>query len=251
MSKTLKKVLIGSGIILGIIVLLFIGIMIMSKSEIDSMSPLETKELMENITSIKDKYVNMYLVKDEDSYIVIDAGDDIEIIEKEFKKLKINPDKVIAVFLTHTDFDHVAAIGMFKNADIYLSKQEEQLINGETSRFYIIGNSLNTEDYNLLEDGQVINIGNTKIQGILIPGHTPGAMCYKVNDTSLFTGDVLSLQNGKIDKFNEMFNMNTETAVKSLDKLTDIPDIKHIFTAHHGYAEFKSAVNNWKDRSHE
>jgi hydroxyacylglutathione hydrolase len=246
MNKTFKRILLVSGIVFGIIVLLLIGFMIMSKSEIDSMSPLETKEVIKNITSVKDKYVNMYLIKDEDSYIAIDAGDDIEIIEQEFKKIKINPDKVTAVFLTHTDFDHVAAIGLFKNADIYLSKQEEQLINGETSRFYIIGNSLNTEDYTLLKDGQIINIGNTKIQGILIPGHTPGAMCYQVNDTSLFTGDVLSLQNGKIDKFNEMFNMDTETAIKSLDKLTNIPDVKHIFTAHHGYAEFKSAIKNWK-----
>ena len=102
-----------------------------------------------------------------------------------------------------------------------------------------------------MEDGQVINIGNTKIKGILITGHTVGSMCYQVNDSLIFTGDALSLQNGKIDKFNEMFNMDTETAVKSLDKLTNIPDVKHLFTAHHGYAEFKSAVDNWKDRSHE
>ncbi len=246
MNQTLKRILLAISVVFGIIVLLFIGFMIMSKSEIDSMSPLETKEVVKNITSIKDKYVNMYLIKDEDSYIAIDAGDDIDIIEEEFKKLNINPDKVTAVFITHSDFDHVAAIGLFKNADIYLSKQEEQLINGETSRFYIIGNSLDTENYQLLDDGQVINIGNTKIQGILTPGHTPGSMCYQVNDSSLFTGDALSLQNGKIDKFNEMFNMDTETAVKSLDKLTNIPDAEHLFTAHHGYAEFKSAIKNWK-----
>ena len=85
----------------------------------------------------------------------------------------------------------------------------------------------------------------------MITGHTVGAMCYQVNDSLLFTGDALSLQNGKIDKFNEMFNTDTEEAIKSLDKLTDIPGVKHIFTAHHGYAKFERAVDNWKDKSHE
>ena len=89
MNKTLKRILLASGIVFGIIGLFFVGFMLMSKSEIDSMSPLETKEVLGNITSIKDKYVNMYLIKDEDSYIAFDAGDDIEIIEQEFKKLNI------------------------------------------------------------------------------------------------------------------------------------------------------------------
>jgi len=246
MNKPLKRILLAISIVFGIIIVLSIVFMLMSKSETDSMTPLETKEVMKNVTSIKDKYVNMYLIKDEDNYIAIDAGDDIEIIEQEFNKLNINPDKVIAVFLTHTDYDHTAAISLFKNADLYLSKQEEQMINGETHRMFIFSNSLDSEDYNLLEDGQIINIGNTTIRGILIPGHTVGSMVYQVNDSLLFTGDVLSLQNGKIDKFNEMFNSNTDMAVKSLDKLIKIPNVKHIFTGHHGYAEFKSGVENWK-----
>ncbi len=221
--------------------------MLKSKSEIDKMTPLETTDLFENIISIKDKYVNMYLIKDEDNYIAIDAGDDIDVIAEEFKKLKINPEKVIAVFLTHTDFDHVAAIELFKNADIYLSKQEEQLINGKTNRFYIVGNNLKREDYLLLEDRQVLNIGNTEIQGILVAGHTPGSTCYLINNEHLFIGDALSLKNGKIDRFNEMFNMDTETAVKSMNKLTNIPNVKYIFTAHYGYGDYAGAVHNWEE----
>jgi len=246
MNKTLKRILQVSGIVVGMIVIIFIGFMIKLKSEINSMSPLETKELVENISSIKDEYVNMYLIKDEERYIAIDAGNDIEVIKAGFKKLKINPDKVSTVLLTHTDFDHVAAIELFKNANIYFSKQEEQLINGKTSRFYVTGNKINTKDYQLIEDGQVLNIGNTKIQGILIPGHTPGSMCYLINNKYLFIGDVLSLKNGKMDRFNEIFNMDTETAVKSMEKLTNIPDVKYIFTAHYGYSDYTSAVNNWK-----
>ena len=247
MNKSIKRTLQTSSILVMMILLIFIVFMIKLKSEINKMTPLDTKELLENITSIKDTYVNMFLIKDEERYIAIDAGNDLDVIEEEFKKLNISPDKISTVLLTHTDFDHVAAIELFTNANIYLSKQEEQLINGMTSRFYIIGNKIKTINYQLLDDGEVLNIGNIKIQGILVPGHTPGSMCYLINDKYLFTGDVLSLKNGKIDRFNEIFNMDTEKAVESMEKLTNIPDIKYIFTAHYGYSDdYKSAVNNWK-----
>ncbi|MCP4584233.1 MAG: MBL fold metallo-hydrolase [candidate division Zixibacteria bacterium] len=246
MNMKLKRTLQVSGIIVGVLALLVFGFMIKMKSEINKMTPLETQELFDNITSIKDTYVNMYLIKDDDKYIAIDAGDKLDNIEDSFKKLKINPDKVTAVFLTHSDFDHVAAIELFENAAIYFSSQEEQMINGTTSRFVIVGNKIKTKAYQLLDDRQVINIGNTKIQGILIPGHTPGSMCYLINDKYLFTGDVLSLKDGKIERFNEMFIMDIETADKSLEKLIHFPDVEYIFTAHYGYSDdYKSAVGDW------
>ena len=65
---------------------------------------------------IKDEFVNMYLIKDSLGYIAIDAGKDLMVIETELHKLNIKPEEVIAVFLTHSDMDHVAGIPLFKNA---------------------------------------------------------------------------------------------------------------------------------------
>ncbi|MGZ5540013.1 MAG: hypothetical protein ACXW1O_08215 [Halobacteriota archaeon] len=39
------------------------------------------------------------------------------------------------MFLTHTDNDHVGGLNLFKNADVYLSIDEEQMINRTTPRF--------------------------------------------------------------------------------------------------------------------
>ncbi len=128
MNKVFKRILLVSGIIVGMIGLFLLVIMIKAKSEVNNMTPLETKNLFENISVIKDTYVNMFLLKDEERYIAIDAGNDIDVIEEELKKLKISPNKVTTILLTHSDFDHVAAIELFKNANIYLSKQEEQLM---------------------------------------------------------------------------------------------------------------------------
>lgn len=246
MKKTIKRILLAIGIVIILIVLFFVGYGYKAQSEVKTMTPVETGEIIENILAVKDSFLNLYLIKDSLNYIAIDTGNKIEVISEELKKLNINPDVVSAVLLTHTDGDHVAAISLFKNAKVYLSKQEEQLINGEESRFLFFGNNIDTEEYFLIEDQQIFSIGNLKIKGILNPGHTPGSMSYIINDKYLFTGDALSLKDGKIEKFNEFFNMDTETAIKSMEIITKIPNIEYIFTAHHGYSnDYKKAVSSW------
>jgi len=243
MKRTLKRILAGLGTVVILILLLMGGYMIKAKSEIKTLSPVETKEIISNIFSVKDSFVNLYLIKDSSQYIAIDAGNNLEAISGELKKLDIDPEKVVALLLTHTDGDHVAAIKLFRNAKVYLSRQEEQLLNGKKSRFFIFGNRIDTKTYTLIDDQQVINIGNTRIKGILTPGHTAGSMCYLVNDKYLFTGDALSLKNGKIDRFNEFFNVDTKTAIASMANITAIPEAEYILTAHHGYTnDYKNAV---------
>lgn len=65
------------------------------------MSPLATQEIHNNIYSVKTSFVNMFLVEDSSHYIAIDAGNNLDEVSIELEKLTINPDKVVAVFLTH------------------------------------------------------------------------------------------------------------------------------------------------------
>jgi len=251
MKKLLKRILLGIGIIILIIALSFGGYMIKAKSEIKKMTPVETKEIVENIFSIQDSFSNLYLIKDSDQYVAIDAGNNLEVVSGELQKLNINPNKIIAVLLTHTDGDHVAALKLFKNAKVYLSREEEQLINGKKSRFLIFGNKIEAKEYSLIADQQILNIGNVTIKGYLTPGHTSGSMCYLINEKYLFAGDALSLKNGKVGRFNEFFNMDTKTALKSIDKIIKIPDCEYIFSAHYGYTnDFINAVNIYEEIMH-
>ena len=246
MKKTVKKVFLGIGIVISIIVLLCVGFFLKMKSELKDTNPTETKHIVDNIFSIKDEFVNLYLIKDNSQYIAIDAGNDSEVILSELKKLNINPENIKAVLLTHTDGDHVAGLKLFKNADIYLSKQEEQMINGKKTRALIFKNKIDSKKYSCIDDLQTFTIGNIKIKGLLTPGHTSGSMCYLINEKYLFTGDLLGLKNGKIDKFIDFFNMDSETDAKSISKITRIPDVDYIFTAHNGYSnDYKNAVKDW------
>lgn len=218
-----------------------------AKQEVKKLHPIETAYLVDSIYTVKDDFVNIYLIKNGNSYISIDAGNSIEGVKEGLKKLNINSDDISAVLLTHTDGDHVGGLSVFAKAIVYISKQEEQMVNGETSRFAIFKNSLSGRAYTTIEDLQVIDLLSSKIQGILVKGHTPGSMCFLVNEKYLFTGDALSLKDGKVERFNHFFNMDSETAAKSMVKLTQLPLAQYIFTAHYGFTnDYKTAVSSWK-----
>jgi len=244
MNKTIKHILIGMGIVVLILAVETGVFMLRMKSEMKKMNVIETKEVVHNIYSIKDSFVNMFLLKDSDLYVAIDAGNDMNVISAGLKKLTIDPDKVMAVFLTHTDGDHVAALKVFKNATVYLSKEEEQMINGKTARMMGKQNKIDVKIYSLLNEQQTIRIGNIIIKGILTPGHTPGSMCYLINDKYLFVGDAFGLKNGKVDKPNDFFSSDMKSAVQSFDKINKLPKAEYIFTAHTGYStDYKNAIN--------
>jgi hydroxyacylglutathione hydrolase len=248
MKKIVKRVLIGLGIFILIIALIGLGFYIKIRSETKSMNPAGTGKIVDEIYAIKDSYVNMFIIKDSNQYIAIDAGNDAEVVAGELKKLDIDPDQVSAVLLTHTDRDHVGALKIFKNARIYFSDQEVKMINGEKSKFLFFGNSISAKEYTLIKDQQVLNFNKIKIQGILVPGHTSGSMCYLADDKYLFTGDVITLKSGKIGKSIKFFDMDHEMASGSIAKITKLPAALYLFTAHCGYTnDYQNAVKDWKE----
>jgi glyoxylase-like metal-dependent hydrolase (beta-lactamase superfamily II) len=249
MKKFFRKVLLFIGAVIILILIFFVTYLVRAKSQQRQMTPVETGQITNDVYAVKDGIVNMYLIKDGSEFIAIDAGQKNRTIKDEFQKLGLDPDQVRAVLLTHSDFDHVGAVSLYKNAKVYLPENEEQLINGETGRFLFFGNKLDIESYKLLDDN-VLWIGSVKIMPIPAPGHTPGTTCYVINDRYLFTGDALRLQSGSIVPFPKFINKNARRARNSMDKLTNLDNVQYIFTGHYGYTDdYKSAVSQWKDQN--
>ncbi len=246
MKKFFKKLLWVLAGTVALIIVLMITYLIIAKSSMKKMMPVETRQVTEDVYSIKTKYVNMYLVKDGDHYIAIDAGIRKGAVKDELKKLDIDPDRVRAVLLTHSDADHAGGISLFDKAVIYLPEDEEQVINGETGRFLWFGNKIDTENYKLLKD-KSFRIGDLKIRLIPTPGHTAGSTCYIVNDRYLFTGDAVALDNGSIARFPIIINKNARRAKRSMNNLTGLDGVQYIFTAHYGYSDnYKAATSAYK-----
>lgn len=247
MNRFVKRFLLVIGILVLAGILFFLGVFLKLRTEIAKMNPVETKKITDRIYSIHDTMVNAYLIRYEGGYIMIDAGNDPEIVKQELEKLNIDKNEITAVFLTHSDYDHVASIPLFDNAEIYLNKEELPMVNGSQPRLLIQYNKIDTEKYNLFVDGQSYTFKDITIRCIHTPGHTPGATCYIINDQYLFTGDALSLHNGKVHEFIKLATMDPETHRHSINKIGAIPNVEYIFTAHHGMTnDFDNAFSDWK-----
>jgi glyoxylase-like metal-dependent hydrolase (beta-lactamase superfamily II) len=210
------------------------------------MTPVETSQILEDVFVVQDDFVNVYFIKGTDGYIATDAGNDPRVVTEELKKLEIDPAHVKAVLLTHSDYDHVNAIDIYKNATVFISSAEEQLIDGSTGRILGMSNTLECE-YTLLEDNQEIELCGLPVKCLLTPGHTSGSMCYLINGKYLFTGDCMSLSDGKVELFNNFFNMDSDIQRKSLQMLTSVENVDYLFTAHYGYTDdFHNAMSEFR-----
>jgi glyoxylase-like metal-dependent hydrolase (beta-lactamase superfamily II) len=99
----------------------------------------------------------MFVYTAGESPICFDTGISEAPITQGFDALGYKPEHVEYVFLTHTDRDHVGGLNLFKNADVYLSIDEEQMVNKTTPRFLgFVHNRPLKKTYRLLNDGDIV-----------------------------------------------------------------------------------------------
>jgi len=245
-----RKIVLWAGIPLAVIIiaLLAVNLVYLSKMRLETrqMAPLDSGEVINGVYVIKsNSYTNFYLVESESDLVAFDSGAKKKIIKKEMAELGLDPLKVTAVFLTHTDDDHTGGLKLLSNATVYISDEEEQMIDGTTTRMFLFKNSL-PRSYNLLTDNQDIDVSGLRVHCILTPGHTPGSLCYVVNDKYLFTGDTLSLKNNKVDLFNDYYNMDAGAERDSITRISRLSGIEYIFTVHYGYSDdYQESFSGW------
>ncbi|AGX44724.1 MBL fold metallo-hydrolase [Clostridium saccharobutylicum] len=130
---------------------------------------------------------------------IIDPAWEFDKVTSIIKKYDAN---LVSILLTHSHNDHVNLVEKLVekfDVDVYMSKEE--------ASFY----EYKTRNLKLINDNEIIILGNTQIKCILTAGHTHGSMCFFVEDQKLFTGDTLFVEGcGRCDLFggsaDEMFN---------------------------------------------
>lgn len=199
--------------------------------------PEKTGRITDELVIIRDDISNIYLLTDGKTWICFDAGVSERGLLEEFKKVGISPEQVTALFLSHSDIDHVGGISLFKKATIYISKEEESLLQGKTKRIHFgtITNNRKNISYSTLRDKETIKIGSFSILCILTPGHTPGSMSFLVNNRYLYVGDLAILRNGIASNFWSKLNMDDNQNRKSLRNLVNSPvKANYLLTGHTG-----------------
>ncbi|HYB59107.1 MAG TPA: MBL fold metallo-hydrolase [Candidatus Acidoferrales bacterium] len=212
-----------------------------------------------NVYEVKSKVVSMFVYATDQGLICFDSGLNEGAVRREFESLSLNPEFVTNVFLTHTDRDHVGGLDLFKNAKLYLSFEEEQMVDKRTPRFLgFVHNPPIEKPYRLLSDGDIVQAAETKIEAIATPGHTPGSMSYLVDESTLFTGDTVPLKEGKVLPFSKprffdfirlrslVASMDTTTQAESVRKLAKLQNVSLMATAHTGFTtNFAYAMSEW------
>lgn len=204
-----------------------------------SMNPIATGYVEDTkIIAIKNQSNNLFLVDTNDGYILIDAGSDSKAVIEGLNEMSIDPDQIKYIFLTHTDYDHVASLNLFSNAQIYLSTNEKQMIDGTTKRNLFSNNSLpdgvGIDSLTLIDSGDKIEMNGYTIECFDAPGHTTGSMIYLLNDKYLFTGDTFKVSSDVISVHPySMDRESSEMTISALDTLLSRSEL--VFTAHYGY----------------
>ena len=198
--------------------------------------PAETSVYNRQLFVIRDRDVNIFIYSDGKQYICIDTGYSAGAVKKQFEELGIDAGKVSSVFLTHTDMDHRNGLELFKQADLYIGNEEEQMIDGRKKRKLFYSNKPLDRQYKLLYDGDTVFAEGIKIRAVSTPGHTCGHTAYIIDEKILFTGDSIIYQNGEIKPFYRLINMNHSEAAASSEKIKRIIEdgVELICTAHTG-----------------
>jgi len=139
---------------------------------------------------------NCYIVGSESSQegMIIDPGDEAELILKKVKQLGLD---IKLVILTHGHIDHTGALKRVKEAtaaEVAIHTDDAKTL-GEKSLSLLFGLSHQAPPPpdRLLKGWDSLDIGDLHFTVLHTPGHTPGGICLfgEIGEGILFSGDTL------------------------------------------------------------
>jgi len=203
------------------------------------------------------KYINAYLIRDDNESLLIDTGlptqEDITVLNSYLKQYGF-PDLVA---VTHYHPDHIGLVKMFKDKRIIISEKEVEFLNYILSddferemREYLyengfpedyvqlllrsrnrIGEIINDVEFDTVNEGDVIKLGQSQIKIILTPGHTTGHMCLLYGENYLFCGDHILRGITPNVSLLKLGDNPLQDYLESLDKVEKF-NVKKVYPAH-------------------
>lgn len=172
-----------------------------------------------------------YLIEDSGEALVIDPQDNLspwtEVLHKTHSQLK-------GILLTHSHHDHVRGLKVIPiPVPIFLHTYE-------SFRFKNWPEDI-LNRFQFIEDNELISCGNLQIKVIHSPGHSPGELCYLLEEnakTYLFSGDTVFV--GDVGR-TDLEGGNTTDLFQTIQKLKQLKPDTIIMPGHH-YGQFPTST---------
>ena len=164
------------------------------------------------VTGLLDE--NCYILKKDNTCLVVDPGDDYNKIKKE-----IGECKVLGILITHSHFDHIGALRNF------LTKK--------SIKIFKKSNLIENKDY---------SIGTFKFKSIYTPGHSSDSVSfYFEEEKALFVGDFVF--KGSIGRCDLPTGSDSDM-VNSIDKLKKIQTDITLYPGHYDITTLSDELKN-------
>lgn len=163
---------------------------------------------------------------------IIDPGNDFQQISESIDKNDISPKYIL---LTHSHGDHIGSIGKLKekypDLKVGIHKDEVHMLENpdlNLSDFILREPVFYTPDFTFV-DGDEISLGDENLKVIHVPGHSPGGVCFIVDDI-IFVGDVLF--RGSVGR-SDFYGGDGMLLIRSIkEKLMTLPDEIKVYPGH-------------------
>jgi glyoxylase-like metal-dependent hydrolase (beta-lactamase superfamily II) len=223
------------------------------------------------------KELNSYVIKADDHNLIIDTGFNrsvcFEAMQKGLSSLNIDLSKT-DFMITHMHADHSGLVARLatKTSTIYFSRIDARVfdkgnnwqdmidyaqINGfpEDELMKALHNHPGFKyspqtipDFHLIDDGNIIEMGDYRLQCISTPGHTEGHIClYDEDKRILFSGDhVLFDITPHIESWAYQIN-SLQNYMDSLDKVYNLP-VNIVLPGHRNFfTDLKGRIDELKE----
>jgi glyoxylase-like metal-dependent hydrolase (beta-lactamase superfamily II) len=175
--------------------------------------------------------VNCYIVADVPTgeACIIDPGAEPNRIKECLRSNNFTPNFIIN---THGHGDHIAANGAF-DVPILIHRLDAEFLKDPVknmSKFFIFSVT-SPKASRLLEDGEVLTVGDLSLSIMHTPGHTPGSVSIGINGI-VFTGDALF--EGSIGRTDFPYGDEAALLRSIKEKLLTLSDDTIVYPGHGG-----------------
>lgn len=169
---------------------------------------------------------NSYVIQTKNEIVMFDCGcgETFDQIMANMRYWGLDPDKLSTCFITHAHWDHTGAAHILKERGIRL------IAHAETARSMQAGDErcagyLYHKEYmpcevdTVVDDQQVIKVGNLKVQALYFPGHTMGCTAFALEwegKQLVFSGDIIGTLGYDYFGWNGSYDFDKKVYIESL-----------------------------------